>query len=93
MRRDGVGYYCGMAQFAQILLELLPPGPLAAELVMLFIAVLILRQLSPVVRTSLDDKFPFPKVAGHVDAFFVVAVPIAIVAWFVSIAARYGLSF
>ena len=88
-----MGYYCGMTQAAQILLELLPPGPLTAELLLLIIAALVIRHLAPMVSSSLDNDFPFPKLAKYVRAIFNVGLPCAIVIWLVSIAVRYALSF
>ena len=77
----------------QNLLELLPPGPLAAELVLLVITALVVRHLSPVVSSSLDNDFPFPKIAGYVRAIFGVGLPYVIVLWLLSIVVRYALSF
>lgn len=81
-----------MTQAMQTLLELLPHGGLTIELVLLALGVMLLKQLSPVVRESLDNKFPYPKIAGYVGAFFGVFLPVAIVIWFVSIVLRYALS-
>ena len=93
MRRDDVGYYCGMAQIVQNLLELLPPGPLTVELFLLLTAVFVIRYLSPVVSSSLDNDFPFPKIAGYVRAIFGVGLPCVIVLWLLSIVVRYALPF
>ena len=82
-----------MTQAMQIFLELLPHGGLTIELAMLALGVLFLKQLSAIVRESLEDRFPFPKIAGYVGAFFGVFLPAAIVIWFVSIVLRYALSF
>ncbi len=88
-----MGYYCGMTQAAQILLELLPPGPLTAELLLLVIAALVIRHLAPIVSSSLDTDFPFPKIARYLRAVFNVGLPCAIVLWLASIVVRYALSF
>ena len=82
-----------MTQAAQILLGLLPPGPLAAELLLLVIAALVIRHLAPMVSSSLDNDFPFPELAKYVRAIFNVGLPCAVVLWLVSIVVRYMLSF
>ena len=82
-----------MTQAAQILLELLPPGQLTVELLLLVIAALVTRHLAPIVSSSLDNDFPFPKLAGYVRAIFGVGLPYLIVLWLVSVVVRSALSF
>ncbi len=84
-----MGYYCGMTQAAQILIELLPPGPLTAELVLLFITAVLIRILFPVVSSSLDDGLPYPKIAGYVRFIFRVVLPGLIMLWLGLIVLRY----
>ena len=82
-----------MAQAVQIFLELIPPVPLATELLFLIIAATVVRHLSPVVSSSLGDDFPYPKIARWIKAAFGTGLSCIIVIWLASIAIRYLLFF
>ena len=86
-------YHYGMAQIAQILLELIPPGPLSSTVVLLLILAAIVHHLSPVVSSSLGDDFPHPKTAKYLRAVFGAGFSYAIVLWLASIVIRHMLSF
>ncbi len=89
MRRENADYNYGMAQAVQILLELIPPGRLASEALLLLISAGVVRYLSPVVTSSLGDDFPYPKIAKWVRAAFGAGLSCLIALWLVSIVIRY----
>ena len=78
-----------MEEVISTLIGLLPDGPLAVEVTLVFLSAVLWRLVMPPVREALDDDITPLVVAQYINVAFRIVLPVAMMIWFLSIPVRF----